>query len=103
MTPRERNTLKKRRHNRNSRQKVLAFLGGKCVGLDGKPCSFNCSDWRALQIDHINGGGNKERNITGHNSVIDYHKVMKNPEKFQLLCANCNQIKKYENHEGWIG
>jgi hypothetical protein len=34
------------------RRKLIDFMGGKCVW-----CGFD--DIRALQIDHINGGGNK--------------------------------------------
>ncbi len=75
------------------RRALFSFLGDKCV-----KCSF--SDWRALQIDHVNGGGNKER----RRSVDQYYKIVKesiinNEEKYQLLCANCNWIKRYENNE----
>ena len=35
------------------RLKILKFLGNKCI-----KCGFN--DWRALQVDHVNGGGRKE-------------------------------------------
>jgi hypothetical protein len=72
------------------RDKVLNHLGNKC-----KKCGY--SDKRALQIDHINGGGYEDRKdlIVGF-----YKKVIEDKSnKYQLLCANCNWIKKNENGE----
>ena len=77
------------------RQEVIIFLGGKCV-----KCGFN--DWRALQIDHKKGGGLQHRkNYKGQDLYyIFYKEVMKDKTgKYQLLCANCNWIKKYERNE----
>jgi len=75
--------------------KVIDYLGGKCVR-----CEF--TDKRALQIDHIFGGGTKEINSGGG----AYYKYLKDilvntkaREKFQVLCANHNAIKRSENHE----
>jgi hypothetical protein len=66
------------------------MLGGKCVH-----CGF--SDKRALQIDHINGGGSAENRIYGPQRYVNY---LKNGcSGLQLLCANCNQIKKWESKE----
>src|SRR6266851_8117196 len=67
------------------RNEILALLGGKCA-----KCPFD--DPRALQVDHINGGGVKHyKNKT---SSLSYYKgilaSIKNGEgKYQLLCANC--------------
>lgn len=72
-------------------------MGGRC-----KNCGF--SDERALQIDHINGGGVKEKkNVkTNYNSFL-LKQIQEDKEqfikKYQLLCANCNWIKKAENKE----
>ena len=71
---------------------VINFLGGKCA-----TCGF--LDWRGLQIDHINAGGRKERKKLRLNTIQYYQYVMKNPKGYQILCANCNQIKRYENRE----
>ena len=58
---------------------LLEDLGGKCVlcGMD---------DIDTLQFDHINNDG-----YLHNNSILQ--QVESNPEKFQILCANCN-IKK---------
>lgn len=66
---------------------VLAKFGGKCV-----KCGFD--DPRALQIDHINGGGGQANKYMS----LPWQLVV-SPEKFQILCANCNWIKRYENNE----
>lgn len=73
---------------------AVGKLGGKC-----KRCGFE--DMRALQIDHILGRGNEDR----RNKMVGYKlylEIIRNPlakEKYQILCANCNWIKKYENKE----
>ena len=70
---------------------ILAFLGSKCV-----VCGFD--DPRALQIDHVNGGGSQE-SIEFPSIAARYKLIRKNPEKYQLLCANHNAIKVWENEE----
>ena len=73
---------------------IHSAFGNKC-----KNCGF--SDRRALQIDHINGGGHKERVSKGTKTMLrDTVKLLReNPAQFfsqyQLLCANCNWIKRY--------
>lgn len=77
---------------------VYALLGRKCA-----KCGFE--DSRALQIDHINGGGKADiqKIVRGESSRVAYHKaILSNPEAlrcYQILCANCNWIKRYENKE----
>ncbi|MBV6446346.1 MAG: hypothetical protein IFNCLDLE_02639 [Ignavibacteriaceae bacterium] len=61
-------------------------------------CGF--SDIRALQIDHVNGGGRAEVRNTKFRNPYRYGKhIAKNPEDYQVLCANCNWIKRDENKE----
>lgn len=83
-----------RRYTASIRPKLVAELGGKCV-----KCGFN--DIRALQIDHINGGGSKEVRKRGTTEMYRFY--LKNKEeaikKLQILCANCNWIKKVIMHE----
>ena len=51
------------------------------------------------QIDHVNGGGAKEHKAMP-NSVKFYRKVFEDTTgMYQLLCANCNWIKRAENKE----
>jgi hypothetical protein len=75
---------------------------------NGKMCCMNpkcevpggAKDIRALQADHIGGGG---RN---HAKAISFHMyewIIKNnyPVGIQILCANCNIIKKLEEREDY--
>ena len=80
-----------RAYQRKRRIALIERLGGKCVR-----CGF--VDIRALQIDHVNGDGYLERGET-----TNYLKVNKslddNEGRYQLLCANCNWIKRVDNNE----
>lgn len=81
---------------RLSRLDVIQKLGGKCV-----KCEF--ADWRALQVDHRYGGGYQEGLILKPNSQAFYQRVIRDSRskrpRFQLLCANCNWIKRFTNGE----
>lgn len=89
--------LNKQRNIRRRELRINAIkvLGGKCI-----KCGFN--DWRALQIDHIHGGGCEERRHVNTRTIYKF--VIEKPKEewiniYQLLCANCNQIKKREKRE----
>lgn len=74
-----------------NRATILARMGGVCV-----KCGF--ADTRALQIDHVAGGGNRERKAVARDSF--YVRLLKHGTNgYQLLCANCNWIKRLENNE----
>lgn len=72
------------------RRQVLETFGSKC-------CKCGFADHRALQLDHINGGGLKEKRERGSSGI--YRRALKYPEDYQLLCANCNIIKYRERRE----
>ncbi len=76
------------------RQLILDILGNKC-------CRCGFSDYRALQIDHVNGNGAAEtRGLSQKTYLNKILRSLQNGEgKYQLLCANCNWIKRYENNE----
>ena len=82
------------RYRHKLKQRALAILGGKCVR-----CGFD--DPRALQIDHINGkeiGKSRLADIaTIEREIINYPLAAK--EKYQILCSNCNWIKRAERDE----
>lgn len=83
--------LIERQYQQRLRLRAVAVLGNRCV-----KCGF--SDPRALQIDHIDGGGNKEARSGGRPSI--YRKIVRgNTDGYQLLCANHNWIKRAENNE----
>lgn len=82
-------------YRKKIRMELILLLGGVCW-----KCGF--SDVRALQVDHIHGGGSYHNR---HGSNATYYKkiigeIKAGSKDYALLCANCNTIKKYENHEG---
>jgi hypothetical protein len=82
------------------REKAVSRLGGKCAnpgcGWINSDGSHGCSDPRCLQIDHVNGGGSKEQKAC----LAYYRKVfLDETGMYQLLCANCNWIKRFVNKE----
>lgn len=80
-------------YRKNLRNKVIEYLGGKC-----SQCEW--TDPRALQIDHINGGGNIHRKKYKSWSVF-YKEILegKHDNNVQLLCANHNFIKRETENE----
>lgn len=74
------------------KEKIFDKLGHSC-----SRCGFE--DKRALCIDHINGGGYKE--LKSGLSVFSYYKkVLSDTDNtYQILCHNCNWIKRHENNE----
>jgi hypothetical protein len=85
------------KRNRQLRGIVINLLGNKCA-----KCGFD--DIRILQIDHIDGSGHTDRKERhSRNMWYVYQKVItsvKNKtKKFQLLCPNCNWLKRIENKE----
>jgi hypothetical protein len=67
--------------------------GACCCACCGEP------DIRFLQLDHINGNGNKHRRSLGKGrtaaSHVLYRKLVADdfPLGYQALCANCNQAR----------
>ena len=91
VTHKEESQAYNKRYRPAQRIKIIKILGGVCV-----KCGF--SDPRALQIDHQNGGGVKDRKRRGMYAIIK-DILEGNIKPYQLLCANCNWIKRYENNE----
>ncbi len=72
------------------------YSDGKCVCVR---CGF--SDISALSIDHIEGGGNRQRKGKLRTSTSFYNWLKKEgyPLGYQTLCMNCQFLKRFENGE----
>ncbi len=76
---------------------VINLYGGMC-------CKCGYSDARALQLDHINGSPvpNADRTRAGEAGEKLYRRILDGLTDrglYQLLCANCNWIKRAEAGE----
>lgn len=77
--------------------KALDLLGGKCV-----VCGYK--NPLALCFDHINGDGYLSSKSARSGSVPLILRLGDNAKySFQILCCNCNMIKKLKNGEYGIG
>ena len=87
-------SLKKSDIRTRTRQKILDTLGRRCA-----QCGYD-ADYRALQIDHVRSNGAQERAefTTKASSLRYYENILERIDTgdYQILCANCNIIKKYE-------
>jgi hypothetical protein len=70
---------------------------------DGKNCCSSCGmgDFRVLDLDHVEGGGNKHRELSKGGTYSIYSQLKREgfPEGYQVLCRNCNWIKALEKRE----
>jgi hypothetical protein len=87
------------------RDALITVLGGRC-SCTYSDCWHNgscrVSDKRCLQVDHVNGGGGRDRERFGNDeSMFRYYLEHFGEEgrKLQVLCANCNQMKVAWNNE----
>lgn len=83
---------RRRRYARSLRLEVLVHYGGnppKCGCCDEMHIEF-------LSIDHINGGGNKQRKegLYGLRLCV-WLKDENYPSGYQVLCHNCNMAKGF--------
>ena len=101
----ESNAAWERRTASARRAKIFEILGGRC-------CRCGFDNPLALQIDHIRGGGTMQLltpsqggKAKTQNRRWQYAQVLKSLDsdkaapRYQLLCANCNWIKRYANKE----
>jgi len=69
------------------REKIYEIYGRKCVD-----CGFE--DARALTLDHIKNNGSEERKQLGERGVYLRATNQYLPEDYQILCMNCQFIKR---------
>jgi hypothetical protein len=102
---RERTKAKSREEAARRKLAVIThYTGGSllCMGWNGRGCPSKCSDVRCLTIDHASGGGRKHRaslSLPAGGGFYAWLIRKGYPSGYQVLCANCQLIKKWEKHE----
>jgi hypothetical protein len=85
------------------RVKILTLFGNKCsnpYNIDHSGFEKDIDYISCLQIDHKNGNGNKQRKeFNGANNFRWLNYILTHLLEFQLLCANCNWLKRKKNGE----
>ena len=94
---RERYSQSRKLKMKEKRLLLFDILGGRiCIR-----CGYS-NDTRALTFDHVRDDGHEDRKIH-YGGYGFYTFYTKNPEiaksNLQVLCCNCNSIKKYESME----
>jgi len=90
--------MHKNQHHKTQREiekeKVYNHYGWEC-----KCCGENNIEF--LSLDHIKGGGKKQRKEGGQHQ---YGWIIKNnfPDNFQVLCMNCNFARGKTNNKNKI-
>lgn len=99
------NNIKAKTYRESNKDKVkkwkkTALLKIKLEVFDHYSKSRSCNicgfiNINALVVDHINGGGKKEKRILNKAGNAFYYWLKKQgyPNGYQILCANCNMIK----------
>ena len=89
--------LRQRDRNQNFKAEVLTHYGG------GKCACVKCGESRmaCLSIDHIEGGGNKQRvgNLRASTTFYRWLKAEGYPKGYQTLCMNCQFVKRFDRGE----
>ena len=83
-----------RERRQNLRKQLYDMMGNKCVCCGEKDSIY-------FHIDHVKNDGNLDRPLTEKKDKGTYVKAfclttkqyLETPERFQLLCANCNWAK----------
>jgi hypothetical protein len=85
--------------NRSYHKTRLEVIAHYSPDISCVKCGFK-NHIAALSIDHIDGSGNEmRRNVKGHSQIYRWLKKNEYPEGYQVLCMNCQFIKKHENNE----
>ena len=78
------------------KDRAFSILGNRCNNPFNHDHPEWCNDIRILQIDHIVPCGKLGRT---YNNISLYKMVIENPKDYQLLCPNCNWLKRIINGE----
>ena len=95
------NLTNKAAQNRKWHLEFRGVLFEKLGGARCVRCGF--ANVRALQLDHVDGGGNQHRKAlasgTAYYRALSKMSATELVATFQVLCANCNVIKREEREE----
>lgn len=65
-----------------------------CHGVNHKECPSHCEDIRSLSIDHVNDNGTEHRKELNGKNIYVWLRQNNYPEGYQVLCMNCQILKR---------
>ncbi len=82
-------------HANRARERLWKFKTEAINKLGGKCAKCGVTDARILQINHVNGGGTKEKRfgIDMYKAIVD---GTRQTEDLNVLCPTCNILYEYE-------
>jgi hypothetical protein len=91
---------------RQQRQELRLMLSNVLGSYACERCGFH-EPAICLQFDHKHGGGERDRKLKRLKDVEFLRYYVKHPAEakrdLQVLCANCNAIKRHEQYKAPIG
>jgi len=96
------NKKREREINHEYQESLKLEVLGHYSGGFPKCAKCGIEDIRVLSIDHINGDGCKHRRELGMGAGFPFYCWLKKnnyPLGFQVLCFNCQAIKRFEGKE----
>lgn len=99
--------IKTNKLNSDSQKKRVIKYKLELMNILGGPTCNRCgfTDIRALQFDHIKGNGKRDYKRVGKGITFTIYyrsRPKEAQETLQVLCANCNWIKRHENNENRV-
>jgi len=89
------NPERRREFSRKTVLKARMLILKKYGGNSPKCKCCGESEFKFLAIDHIKGGGSKQRKMEGYGSLGQWLRSKGYPEGYQILCHNCNCAKGF--------
>jgi hypothetical protein len=92
--PEKKNQINKKCYNKRRLVILNHYSNNTCA------CAFcGIKDIRVLSIDHVEGGGKEHLRKIGFKSIYDWLLQNHLPPGFQVLCMNCQFIKRHTRNE----
>ena len=88
-TKRSKDRDSQRRYWKKIRKQVIDKLGGRCINC-------GCDNPDALEINHINGGGNEDKRINGNGKQFYLHILngTRKTDDLEMTCIVCNALHR---------
>ena len=92
LCPKHKKRIQRKARVKRNRARMFKLMGNACVCCGERDPLF-------FQIDHIHNDADYSGLNSNNAGSIQLHQYLAEPERYQLLCANCNHAKRMNNGE----